>query len=270
MLYLYHPSMVSAYPGLREDLEAFAELGVATGSNLAVIPAGSLVIPRFRMLPFGKELEQEVLTLGSRLINTYRQHRAIADLSTWIGLLDGLTPPAYRVDEIPRIPDGEYFVKGETNSLKHRWFEACYAPNKAALLDVIRANYADSTVGSQELYIRPFQRYRQVATAVDGRPVFNELRVFVYRGHVVSRGVYWSNHEAALAVKPLDQSKLETALADATARTEHLADFYVIDLAEYPDGSWGVVELNDGVMAGLSANDPKLLWSKLKTLTEVA
>lgn len=270
MLYLYHPSTVSAYPGLHEDIEAFAELGVATGSNLAVIPAGSLVIPRFRMLPFGKELEQEVLTLGSRLINTYRQHRAIADLSTWIGLLDGLTPPAYRVDELPHIPDGEYFVKGETNSLKHRWFEACYAPNKASLLDVIRANYADSTVGAQELYIRPFQRYRQVATAVDGRPVFNELRVFVYRGQVLSRGIYWSNHEAALAVQPLDQHKLDTALADAVARTEHLADFYVIDLAEYPDGSWGVVELNDGVMAGLSANNPKLLWSKLKTLTEGA
>lgn len=83
------------------------------------IPQGSQVFTRYRSIPFGVELEKEVSAHGSKLINSYAQHRNIANLFNWIGLLDGLTAPAYDITMIPYLKEGEYFVKGETNSLKN-------------------------------------------------------------------------------------------------------------------------------------------------------
>lgn len=265
MFYLLHPAMPDRYGGLTDEIAEFKAIHgeYQTGSNLAEIPAGSIVIPRYRMLPFGRELEQEVASLGSRLINTFRQHRHIADLMNWVPLLEGLTAPVYQQHEVPYLPEGEWFVKGETNSIKNRWFECCYAPTTKDLPTVVRNNMLDVYVGSQPIYIRPFQHYRQVATAVDGRPVFNERRVFVYEGKVISEGNYWVS-QMEEEVSPLDESKMWATINEAVDRTSDLADFYVIDVAEYPDGTWSVVELNDGSMSGLSANDPHTVWSGMK------
>lgn len=50
-------------------------------------------------------------------------------------------------------------------------------------------------------------------------------------------------------------------LSEVISRVQHLARFMVIDMAEFEDGSWEVVELNDGNMSGLCDNDPFVLWS---------
>ena len=42
------------------------------------------------------------------------------------------------------------------------------------------------------------------------------------------------------------------------------ASFYVVDIAKTQSGEWIVIELNDGQMSGLSCNDPKLLYSRLR------
>ncbi len=270
MFYLLHPSNPHFISGLQEEILAFQNVfgGESTGSNLVNIPERNIVIPRYRMLPFGKELEEETLSTGSKLINTYRQHRNIANISTWVSLLEGLTPPVYEQHDIPYLPEGEWFVKGETNSIKNRWFECCYAPTTKDLPQIVRANQLDTYVGNQTIYIRPFQHYRQVGTAVDNRPVFNEKRIFIYKGQPLSSGDYWVTQPDAINIEPLNITEYERVLAAAITATEHLADFYVIDLAEYPDGSWGVVELNDGSMSGLSANAPEKVWSMLKKTYE--
>lgn len=232
---------------------------------MALIPKGSIVIPRYRMLPFGKELETEIHSLGSTLINSYRQHRQIADLTNWIPILqeENLTPTFYQQYQVPYLPEGEWFVKGETNSIKNRWFECCYAPTTKTLPTIIRNNMLDVYVGNQPIYIRPYQHYRQISTAVDGRPVFNERRVFVHNGKVLSQGNYWVT-QTEQPPEPLNINNMWETINKAVTLTEHLAPFYVIDIAEYPDGTWNVVELNDGAMSGLSANNPANIWGNLK------
>lgn len=265
MFYLLHPSNPHFINGLQEEISAFQNVfgKQSTGSNLVTIPKNSIVIPRYRMLPFGKELEEEIISTGSQLINSYHQHRNIANISTWVNLLEGLTPPIYEQYDIPYLPEGEWFVKGETNSIKNRWFECCYAPTTKDLPQIVRANQLDTYVGNQTIYIRPFQHYRQIGTAVDNRPVFNEKRIFIYKGEPLSAANYWSTHPDATNIEPINENEYVKVLNAAIAATQHLADFYVIDLAEYPDGSWGVVELNDGSMSGLSDNKPEKVWSQL-------
>lgn len=262
-MFLLHPADEHKYDGLIEEIIEFQfNFGPEnTGSNLALIPAGETVITRYRTLPFGKELEAEILALGSKPINTYREHRNIATISTWVPLLDELTPPVYEQWQIPYLGEGEWFVKGETNSIKNRWYECCYAPTTKDLPVIVRNNQLDMYVGSQTIYIRPYQHYRQIGEAVDGRPVYHEKRAFIHNGQILTIGNYWSNL-VENPPAPLNEANMWATLNEAVARTKDLASYYVIDIAEYPDGTWGVVELNDGCMSGLSGNDPaKLYWN---------
>ncbi len=264
-LYVFHPGSTSAYPELQADLDALDELSIPHGSLLPEIPAGSLVVPRFRMIPFGRELEDEVTLLGSRLINSYREHRNIANLYNWVHLLVGLTPPAYGLEDIPRLPEGEYFLKGETNSKKSDWFGSAYAPNKASLLKIAHSVLSDQYVGSQQLAIRPFQKYREIGKAVNGRPIFHERRAFYYRGELLTEAHYWNVDDFG-APEPLNPPSYARTQELAKLAVGELADFLVIDYAEYEDGSWGVVELNDASMAGLSANSALDLWGRLRNI----
>lgn len=262
-LFMLRPASTAAYPDLQGDLDAWDELGIGHGANLVEIPEGSLVVPRFRAIPFGAELEAEVNSAGSTLINSFREHRSIADLYSWVHLLEGLTAAAYGVEDLPRIPEGAYFVKGETNSKKSDWFSSAFAPNRAKLIEVVGNLLNDQWIGTQRLAIRPFQEYRQIGEAVNGRPIFHERRAFYYRGHLLSQAHYWSVEDFG-APEPLRPERYAAVQADAINRVGDLAPFLVVDYAEYEDGSWGVVELNDGSMAGLSANSPLELWAALQ------
>lgn len=253
------------------ELEVFQEIfgSENTSDLIADIPTGSLVIPRFRAIPYGDELEREVHRAGSTLINSYRQHRNVADLFTWVGVLGKLTAPAYTIDAIPYLPEDEYFVKGETNSIKNNWFESAYAANKKDLTSVVRNVLNDQYVGHQKIVIRPFQNFRKLGEAVDGRPVFHERRVFVLDGQVLSEGFYWSSFSDEYGdTVAIDETKYRETVSAALEKVSHIARFLVVDLAEYPDGSWSVIELNDGCMSGLSENDPVELWSNFRKLAK--
>lgn len=247
--------------------ELFGEGNVS--SLITDIPKGSIVVPRFRAIPFGKELELEVSALGSCLINSYCEHRNIASLYNWVDLLDGFTPPAYRLEDLPYIPEGEYFIKGETNSIKNQWFDKAYAPTKKDVIKIVNNVLNDQYVGVQEVAIRPYQHFRKIYDGVDGRPIFHERRIFVLDGKILSEGFYWSNFVNEVGnVEILNPSYYKELVNETIKRTTHLARFYVIDVAEYPDGSWAVIELNDGSMSGLSENSPLRVWSQFKAVLE--
>lgn len=257
---LYSKSYMRSQP---DEFEAVVNaFGADNVSDLITdVPAGSVVVPRYRAIPFGEETERDISALGSKLVNTYRQHRNIADMFTWVHLLEGMTPPVYDVDDMPYLPEGEYFVKGETNSKKNSWFTSSYAPDKKTLPYIVSNLQSDHYVGSQRIAIRPFQRYRQLGNSVDNRPIFHERRVFVLDGQVLSQGFYWSSHVGEYGdTVDIVPGAFEFTVAGAISRVGHLARLIVIDFAEYEDGTWGVVELNDGSMSGLSENDPYTLW----------
>lgn len=235
------------------------------------IPKGSLVVPRYRAIPFGDLLEREIVANGSVLINSYHQHRNLADSSAWIHLLGELTTPAYSIQDVPQLPEGAWFVKGETNSLKNRWRDACYSPTTKDLGAVINSFQNDTFLGNQRVVIKPFIHFRQLKRgsgerifSLSGQPIWNERRVFILDGQVLSEGFYWTTFEgeaSAYSMEKLNPDEFIKTLTGAIARVRHLARFMVIDLAELPGGEWRVIELNDGSMSGLSGNNPVILWT---------
>jgi len=267
--------ILTSFPTLREQGEDIAALVGAFGEQNVVeliheIAPGSVVVPRYRAIPFGDLLEREVVASGSVLINSFREHRNIANSGTWSHLLEGITPRAYNLSDLPNLPDGEWFVKGETNSLKNRWQDACYAASRAELIRVVGNFQRDAFVGGQQVVIKPFIHFRQLENkdgqpifSLAGQPLWHERRVFILDGQPVSEGFYWETFrdEVREDWSALDESLFAATLAGAIQRTQHLARFMVIDLAEQLDGSWMVIELNDGSMAGMSGNDPHVLWN---------
>ena len=63
---------VSAPADDEAELQAIAAAGLPVVFNRAAIPPDSLVICRYSCLPFYRELEKDIVQLGSRLINSFR------------------------------------------------------------------------------------------------------------------------------------------------------------------------------------------------------
>ena len=84
-------------------------------------PDGQVVIPRYSALPYYQELEYDMTSCGLSLINTYAQHRYVADLQNWYYDFEDLTPKTwFRASDVPSTEEGPFILKGATNSRKHR------------------------------------------------------------------------------------------------------------------------------------------------------
>lgn len=228
----------------------------------------SLVIGRYSVLPYYKELEDELRLKGSALINTYPQHKFIADVMEWGsvgGVLDGLTPRTWT--EWGGLPEGQYVVKGRTNSRKHKWNTHMYAPTKAAIPVVAQRLYDDAFIGDQGLVVREYFPLRKLGEGLNGLPVTNEWRTFwlVEDGvpYLLTYGFYWASHPEVAQQARFTDHAYDIAEQAAYRVADH-ATFFVLDLAQREDGRWTVVEVNDGQMSGLSLCSAEKLYGALK------
>jgi hypothetical protein len=230
----------------------------------------SLVIPRYSALPFYKELETDLNYNGSVLINTYNQHRYIADLGEWYMDLRGLTPRTW--DDVSKIPDeGPFVLKGETNSKKYNWNTHMFANNKKEAIKVHSNLLEDSLISSQKIYIREYIPLEKLSDGLQGLPITREYRFFVYKRIILSGGFYWSSHvDQVSGVDPEEVPKdFLNEVIDKVQNSEiYPPDFYVIDVAKTMTGDWIVIELNDGSMSGLSENDPCVMYGNLRIAIE--
>jgi hypothetical protein len=235
------------------------------------ISNNSLIIPRFCALPFFKELENDCTFLNSKLINSYEQHRYIADLKNWYYDLKDFTPETW--DKLYIIPEeGPFVLKTETNSKKFLWRTHMFANNKKEAIEVCGRLLNDSLLQDQDIYIRKYIELEKLCEGLQGLPVTREYRFFVYKNIILSGGFYWSSHIdeiRRLGIKvdpdevPKDFLKEVIRKIQNTNITEPPV-YYVIDVAKTVKGDWIVIELNDGTMSGLSENDPNVLYSNLK------
>lgn len=227
------------------------------------IPSDSLVIGRYSVLPFFKELERELKSKSCRLINSWDQHNYIADIEQWVYELDGLTPKT--CFEWHSLPEGSYVVKGHTNSRKFQWKDQMFAKTREDIPRIAHTLLLDQLIVPQGICVREYIPLRQFDISINDLPVTNEWRVFFYKEEFLSYGFYWSNFEEH---KPYDELpgeaiKLLRRVAEIVSKS---TNFYVVDIAEREEGGWVVIELNDGQMSGLSMNDPDELYGRLAEL----
>ncbi|WP_157931619.1 ATP-grasp domain-containing protein [Mycobacteroides abscessus] len=246
--FLHTAYFADAYP---EEWAAVRELFPShrRGAELQALEPGTVVIPRYRATPFGVDLEREVVERGSRLINSFAQHLAIDDIFAWAALLGDLTAPTYRIEDMARVPDGRFFVKAQVSSLKNLGPQAVFADTKAEAVAMATELENHWLLGGQVPVIRPVQDYLRLGISEQGMPAFHEQRVFTYLGKVLGSGFYWSGHRG-VGQPPTLENAFWTAVDVALERLNGIADFLVLDMAQYVDGRWGVVELNDACHAG--------------------
>jgi len=232
--------------------------------NRTLIPEGSLVIGRYSVVPFYKELEDDLKCRNCTLINSYNQHRWIADLREWYEDFKDITPKTwFSLESLPEN-EGPYILKGETNSRKFDWNTHMFAANKKEAIQVYLRLSSDGLVGQQNIYIRKYEPLVKLLDGFGGLPISEEYRFFILDRQVLSGGFYWSSHTDDLTTIPSPASVPQEFLEQVIDRIGFNVRFVVVDIARKVDGTWMVVELNDAQQSGLSDNKPDHLYSEMK------
>jgi hypothetical protein len=228
------------------------------------IKPDDLVIARYSCLPYYEEQAHDIDLLGAKLINSYREHRYVADLSDWYLDLEGLTPKTwFSLEEID--DDGPFVLKGETNSRKGRWRTHMYAKDMHAAREVYWELTNDPLFNDtkQRICIRKFVNIHKYFDGINGMPVTKEFRFFMYKDKILSSAYYWSTNVCDLDEVPSADEVPREFIQEVVKRINGKINFYVIDVGQLDSGEWIVVELNSGQMAGLSENDPNVLYANL-------
>lgn len=233
-------------------------------AHLTHEPIGSLIISRYASLPYFKEFQEEVEIFGGKLINSYTNHRYVADIANWYPDLEEYTFKTwFRLEDVPK-DGGPFILKGETNSKKFQWQSHCYAQNFKEASEVYQRLYQDSLISQQNIVIRQFEPLKKLADAVVGPPVSEEYRFFVLDGHVICGAFYWSTAADDLEVIPSADNVPKDYLENIIDIVAQKIRFFVVDVARKENGDWVVVELNDGCQSGLSCNTADDLYAGLK------
>jgi hypothetical protein len=251
-----------------EEVSAMRRHFRCVQNRTKVLP-GELCIARYSALPWYRDLEEDLVNLGSKLINTYKQHRWIADIGNWVEDLKHLTPDTWR--NLDDVPDSAFpvVVKGETNSKKFLWNTHMFAKDRMAASSVVCRLQEDGFIGEQWCYFRKYVPLKKLMDGFRGLPVTNEFRVFVCNGKVISKGYYWANWYEDLPYKPNVDEIPNEFLNDIVDCVGDKAVFYVVDVAQTENGDWIEIELNDGQMSVLSMNDPEVLYINLRKETDL-
>lgn len=238
--------------------------------NRVDVSPGDLVIARYCALPFYRELEEDLQILGAELVNTYSQHRYIADIASWYEDLRDLTPETwFRLQDVP--DDGPFVVKGQTNSRKNQWNSMMFATTKREATETYLRLQDDGLIGSQNIYVRRYVPLVKLSDSVNGLPVSEEYRFFVLHGQILTGAFYWSSHSDELKDEgryPDVRDVPEAFLRDVIDRIGDNAPAVVLDVARAADGRWLVVEINDLQMSGLSDNDADTLYRRMREVLD--
>jgi len=225
------------------------------------VSENSLIIGRYSVLPYYKELEIDLSSKGSKSINTYQEHRYIADICNYYEDIKEYTPKTYTT--WGNLPEGQWVLKGKTNSRKHQWNTHMFAKSTKDIKGVVHKLLDDPLISEQGIVVREYVPLKTFGIGINGVPITKEFRCFFYKDEFLVGDYYWSEHPEHY--QPLPNEGKEFAIKVAKKLKERTS-FFVIDIAETVRNEWIVIEVNDGQMSGLSCNDPDRFYKKLQEL----
>ena len=252
--------------------EEYEKLSIEKHFNIiesrSLIQKGDLIIGRYSTLPYYDELEKDIKIIGAELINSFKQHRYIADMNNWYLDFEDITPKTwFRLEEVLVNQEGSFILKGETNSKKHLWKTHMFAKDKKEITSLYCRLLDDSLISTQNIYVRQFEPMISYGDGLNGLPVSKEFRFFIFDKQVVASGFYWSDQIDLFEEKLPNPTEVpKTFLDDVIYRVGDNSRFYVVDVGQKINGDWMVVELNCGTMSGLSCVNPDELYGNLKNI----
>ena len=238
------------------------------------IPANSLVIGRYSILPYYNELESDLKVINSNLINSKQEHLWIANCLEWSNDLDEYTPSVYsRISDLPE--SGPFVLKGLVNSRKSLWDTHMFAKTKKDAINVMNRLMDDSLISSQGIVIKKYVKLKNFTTSIGGLPVSNEWRTFWIRGLdsngeccaiPLGNGFYFAksypeyNSSASLTKNGLN---FATEVANKIVKGGY-ASFFSLDIGQVDSADeWIVIDINDGQMSGTCGVDTEEFYSNL-------
>ena len=223
--------------------------------------AGDLIIPRYSCLPYYRELEQDLQNEGARLIQSYKQHKYIADFEYYRDVKK-FTFKSWSMDEIQYAPEEiRYVVKGCTNSRKFSWNSHMFARNRRRAMEIAAELSCDSIIGSQRIIFREYIPLLPLELLCNGLQACAEWRFFYFKNNILADGFYWSIIEDE---HKIDMPKYVKDFAnDVASIVNKKINFFVLDIGLKEDESPILIEINDGCMSGLSDVNADELYSNL-------
>lgn len=242
------------------------------------VPPNQTVLARYSVLPFAELVAGELALVNSRLINSTSQHQYVADAMNWSAkgaCLEraGLTP--WSRDNWYDLPEGQYILKGKTNSQKSKWNKLMFCPTKADIPIVAGRLLDNEMIAQQGLIVRPYIPLETFDIGMNDQPVTYEYRTFWFRDPddanatpgMIAKGFYWSSwpeyEETANALWDIESPVVMEAAGKAAKLIGPNVPFFVLDMARTKDGRWIVIEVNDGAQSGLSCIDPEEFYYKM-------
>jgi hypothetical protein len=221
-----------------------------------------LVIGRYSVLPYYDELDRDLRLIGSRLINSWDEHRWITTFD-YYSELQAFTPETWDDGTIHLCRHkGPFVVKGKMSSRKHHWKTHMFAPTREAALDLAARLKEDTDIREQGVVYRKYVPLKTYEIGHNGLPYTNEWRFFFLKDRLLSKGYYWSMGDC---VGRAEFHPRASALAAEIARiASRFTTFFTMDLAETADGDWILIELNDAQTAAPSENNLDELYGNLR------
>lgn len=229
------------------------------------LPKNSLVVGRYSVLPYYKELELDLESINSKLINSYDQHKYIANFEYYEDIKD-FTFETWDDSNFYLAPEGKYVVKGRTNSRKHQWNTLCFAENKKAALNIAGQLMSDPLICEQGVIYRKYEPLQTFEIGINNLPITNEWRFFILGKNIIAYNYYWSNADDETIRKAklyTDHSTMIDFVRSVIKRIYNNTNFFVVDVGIKEDGSPIIIEINDGQMSGLSTIDPSVFYFRL-------
>jgi len=223
-----------------------------------------IVIGRYSVLPYYKELVADLTSKNAKLINSYSEHRWVANFD-YYNVLKQFTFETWTDSDFHLCThDGPFVVKGRTNSRKHQWKTHMFAADKTAASRIASELSNDPLLGEQGILYRKYVPLELFEMGINDIRFTNEWRFFFFKRKMLTYGYYWSQADKADEYKIADGG-LEFAQSIADIACKYV-NFFVVDIAKTEDGRWILIELNDGQMSGLGMCNPHELYRNLELL----
>jgi hypothetical protein len=205
-------------------------------------------------------LQAALLERGIRLINDPAAYSYAHELPNWYPDFTDVTP---RTAIVPLVGPPDFaairsalrvfgsspiVLKDYVKSQKHYWKEACFIPDAsdAAAVERVTTRFLELQGDGLEggLVYRSFVELEPVGIhPKSGLTLTREYRIFCFDGKPFCVLPYWEDAEYRAEPPTLD------LLGDLAARVK--SRFFTMDVAKAREGSWILIELGDGQVAGL-------------------
>lgn len=164
--------------------------------------------------------------------------------------------------ELSVFGDKPLILKDYVKSRKHEWNEACFIESAANHENVEKIVNRFLELQAEDLneglVFREFIEFQPLTNhSKSGMPLTKEFRLFFLDGELIFTSEYWEEGDYAATDLP------EILFSEIAKNVK--SNFFTVDVAQKTDGSWLIVELGDGQVAGLpEKSDEMSFYNSLK------